>query len=671
MANRLASESSPYLLQHKDNPVDWYAWGDDAFAAAKDSDKPILLSIGYAACHWCHVMERESFEDPDTAALMNEHFVAIKVDREERPDVDSIYMEAVQALTGQGGWPMTMFLTPDGRPFYGGTYYPPEDRHGMPSFKTVLRAIADTWVNRRDEVENQSSRLVDHIGAATKLEASADPISESVLEEASETLAKTFDPEYGGFGGAPKFPQPMTIDFLLRMHKRGDEQAGEMARKTLDAMASGGMFDQLGGGFHRYSVDRHWLVPHFEKMLYDNALLLRTYARAHIVFGTPLYREVAERTAAWMLDEMRGEGGGFYASMDADSEGVEGKYYVWSLDEVKEVTGPDFDIAKQAWGFTEAGNFEDANIPTRAGDVDEARLERARAALLERRSTRVPPGTDTKVLTSWSSLAAAALAEAGTALDKQEWVDAAEAAVRFTLATMRPKERLMRSFRRVDGEERINHLGVCEDYACLLEACLALYEATHDASWFREARWAADETVRLFLDEEGGGFFATAADAENLVIRPKDLFDNAVPASNSILALELQRFALLSGADEYETQGLSAVRLVLPLLGRSPQGFGHLLQSIDFYTAPPIEVVVVGNPDSDDTRALLDVVNDRFIPNKVLAVAPDADDAASEIPLFQDRKRLNGKATAFVCEHGVCKLPVDSPDALEHQLTQR
>jgi uncharacterized protein YyaL (SSP411 family) len=671
MTNRLAGESSPYLLQHQDNPVDWYPWSEEALAAAKERDKPILLSIGYAACHWCHVMERESFEDDETAALMNEHFVSIKVDREERPDIDSIYMEAVQALTGHGGWPMTMFLTTDGRPFYGGTYYPPEGRYGMPSFKTVLLAIADAWQNRREEVETQSSRLVEHIGSATRLQASADPISESVLDEATATLAASFDAEHGGFGGAPKFPQAMTLDFLLRMNVRGDEKAGAIVRKTLDEMASGGMFDQLGGGFHRYSVDRYWLVPHFEKMLYDNALLLRTYARAYLVFTEPLYRDVAERTAAWMLDEMRDEGGGFYASMDADSEGVEGKYYVWSLDEVKEVTGSDFHAAEEAWGFTAAGNFEGANIPVRAAQVDENALERARTALLSRRSARVPPATDTKVLTSWSSLAASALAEAGVALDRPDWIEAAAQAVDFTLVKMRPDGRLMRSFRRIDGDRRVGQLGVCEDYSCLLEACLALYEATHDVRWFREARWAADETLRLFLDESSGGFYATGTDAEDLVMRPKDLFDNAVPASNSILALELQRLSRLSGVEDYERHGLGAVRPVLPLIAESPQGFGHLLQAIDFYTAPAIEVVIVGEPGSNDTLALIEVLGSRFIPNKVLAVGDDPDEMARDIPLFEDRKRLDGKATAFVCEHGVCKLPVDTPDELERQLERR
>ena len=672
MANRLAGESSPYLLQHKDNPVDWYPWGTAAFEAAKRDDKPVLLSIGYAACHWCHVMERESFEDEDTAALMNDRYVSIKVDREERPDIDSIYMEAVQAMTGHGGWPMTMFLTPDGKPFYGGTYYPPDDRHGIPSFRTVLLAVSDAWTNRRDEVLSQSSRLVEHIGTTTKLKASDGPVSEDTLQEAVSTLSSAFDEIHGGFGGAPKFPQPMTLDFLLRMRLRGDERAGAMARKQLDAMASGGILDQLGGGFHRYSVDREWLVPHFEKMLYDNAQLLRSYARSWLLDKEPLHREVAIATARWMLDEMRDPGGGFYASMDADSEGVEGKYYVWSLEEVRAVLGPDADVASKQWGFTEAGNFEGANIPIRAatGD-DEEEVEKARRLLLEHRARRVPPATDTKVLTSWSCMAAAALAEAGVALDRGDWVAAASEAVDFALTKMRVDGRLMRSYRRGDDGETINHLGVCEDYACLLEACLALYEATHELKWLTEARWAADEAIRLFYDDESGGFYSTGSDAEKLVVRPKELFDNAVPAPNSVLALELQRIARATDNPDYETTALSAVRLVVPVVGRSPQGFGHLLQAVDFYTANAVEIVIIGNPEEKDTQALLEVVNRDFRPNKILVVSPDPKAQQEEIPLLRDRSLLNDRATAYVCERGSCKLPVDTPAELEAQLEQR
>ena len=669
MANRLASEASPYLLQHKDNPVDWYPWGDEAFTRAKEDGKPILLSIGYAACHWCHVMEHESFEDPETAAVMNEHFVSIKVDREERPDIDSIYMDAVQAMTGQGGWPMTVFLTPEGTPFYGGTYFPPVERHGMPSFRALLAGVAEAWRERRTEVQAQGQRLVEHVGVAAKVKPSSDVIAEDLLFRAVEVLAKSFDSYYGGFGGAPKFPQPMTIDFLLRMAARGREQAGDMARKTLDAMAAGGMFDQLRGGFARYSVDREWLVPHFEKMLYDNAQLLRTYARSYAATGSERHREVAEATAAWMLEEMRDARGGFWSSLDADSEGEEGKFYVWSLDEVTEVTGDDADAAIARWGFTEAGNFEGHNIPVLASeDVDPAAVESARRALLERRSERVRPGTDDKVLTGWSCLAAAGLAEAGTALGRPEWVKAAVDAVTFTLETMRPEGRLLRSFRSDGSGETIRHLGVCEDYAFLLEACLALYESTHELPWLLEARWAADEAIRLFADEGSGGFFTTGSDGENLVVRPKDLMDNAIPSANSVLAMQLQRLALFTGNAAYEKHALGAIQLVLDAVRRSPQGFGHALEAVDFYTGSPAEVVVIGDPSADDTQELLGAVRGSFIPNKIVIVSSDPASEDEAIPLLAERGRLEGRATAYVCRNGTCKLPVTKPEEVLEQI---
>ncbi|MDQ3987283.1 MAG: thioredoxin domain-containing protein [Actinomycetota bacterium] len=668
MTNRLAQESSPYLLQHKDNPVDWYSWGNEAFEVARREDKPILLSIGYAACHWCHVMERESFEDPDTAALMNDLFVCIKVDREERPDVDSVYMEAVQAMTGHGGWPMTVFLTPDGSPFYGGTYFPPDDRHGMPSFRRLLAAVSETWIQRRSDVDLQGRKLVEHIGATTKLKASTEAITDGVLHEAVTKLERSFDAEYGGFGAAPKFPQPMTVDFLLRMGARGKDNAMAMALKTLDAMASGGMFDQLGGGFARYSVDRHWIVPHFEKMLYDNAQLLRTYARSHVATGSSLHLSVAEATAGWLLAEMRDSGGGFWASMDADSEGEEGKFYTWTLDEVRDATGDDADAAVARWGFTEDGNFEGLNIPVRASEgVDDEAVERARVALLERRSRRVRPETDTKVLTAWSCLTASALAEAGAVLDRSDWISAAEEAIRFTLDKMRPGGRLMRSFRQTDGGESIKHLAYSEDYALLLEACLALYEATYQPKWLKEARWAADEAIRLFLDDGAGGFFTTGVDSEALVSRPKELMDNAVPTANSILALELQRLALFTGERLYEDHAVGAIRLLVDAVGQSPQAFGHLLQAIDFYTSDPAEIVILGEPDP--RSELVDTVRGRFIPNKILIVAPDPtpEDVAS-IPLLEDRAPIGGRATAYVCHRGECKLPVTTPEALLEQL---
>jgi uncharacterized protein YyaL (SSP411 family) len=666
MTNRLGQETSPYLLQHKDNPVDWWAWGDEALAHAQTEAKPILLSVGYAACHWCHVMEHESFEDPATAKLMNEHFICIKVDREERPDIDAVYMEAVQTMTGQGGWPMTVFLTPEGVPFYGGTYFPPEDRYGMPSFQRLLGAIAELWEERRDEAIEQGEKLMQHIGGIERLAPSTDPITDVILREAFRVLRQSFDAEWGGFGAAPKFPQPMVCDFLLRLSARGREEAGTMARRTLDAMADGGMFDQLGGGFARYSVDRAWIVPHFEKMLYDNAQLLRTYARAWRSMHVDRYRDVAQSTAGWMLTEMRDPSGGFWSSLDADSEGEEGKYYVWDYDEFVEVAGEHAEAATHHWGVTPQGNFEGKNIPVFAQDPDPAAVGAARQRLLERRSERVRPGTDDKVLTAWNGLAAAGLAEAGWILDRPEWIAAASEAMRFVLDRLVVDGRLMRSYREIDGRGDVRHLAYCEDYAFVLEACLVLYETTFEASWLEHARWAADEAIRLFLDSNRGGFFTTGGDAEALITRSKDLIDNAIPSANSVLAVELQRLALLTGEHHYEKHALDVVRLMKEAILRSPGGFGHLLGAVDFYTGTPLEIVLMGATHSDEITKLLETVREAPLMNKVLVVDSDP----SVTPLAENRPMIDGKATAYVCRRSVCKAPVTDPTELAAELAR-
>lgn len=647
--------------------MDWFPWGAEAMERARAEDKPILLSVGYAACHWCHVMEHESFEDLGTAQLMNQHFVSIKVDREERPDIDAIYMDAVQTMTGHGGWPMTVFLTHEGAPFYGGTYFPPDDRHGLPSFKKLLTAIAEAWSERRDEVELQGKQLIEAMDPLARLEASTEAITEEILVAAHAGLRSAFDPESGGFGGAPKFPQPMTFDFLMRMTLRDYEGADEMVRRSLDAMATGGIFDQLGGGFHRYSVDRAWIVPHFEKMLYDNAQLLRTYARAFLVSGSDLYRRVAADTAEWMLREMRDEAGGFWSSLDADTEGEEGRFYVWSLDEVQTALGPDAPAAIEAWGFTDAGNFEGSNIPVLATtSVAQDTLDELRSTLLKRRETRVRPTADTKVLTAWNALTVSGLAEAGVILRRSDWIRAAEETMRFVLDRLRVDGRLMRSYR----EGVVKHLGYCEDYAFTLEACLSLYEATFEQEWLVEARWAADRTLELFVDEDAGGFFTAGKDAEPLVTRSKDLIDNAVPSANSVLALELQRLSLFTGDSAYEDHALRIMQLLKEAMTRSPLGFAHLLNAVDLHTASPAEVVILGNPMKDDTSAFLEVLRRRFRPNKVLVVSdePTVDDVEL-VPLLRDRTMTKGMATAYVCHRGACRRPVTAPNELERELS--
>jgi uncharacterized protein YyaL (SSP411 family) len=630
-------------------------------------------------------MERESFEDETTAELMNANFVSVKVDREERPDLDAIYMDAVQAMTGHGGWPMTVFLTPDGAPFYAGTYFPPEDRHGMPAFRRVLLGVAEAWRDRRGDVAQQSDRVVQAIGSAAAMRESADPLTEDILTAAQAVLRQAFDPEWGGFGGAPKFPQPVTLEFLLRCHLRDYEGTLEMAQVTLDRMAAGGMYDQVGGGFHRYSVDGRWHVPHFEKMLYDNAQLARLYARAWQVTGTDRHRRVAEKTLDYLLREMRHPDGGFHSSQDADSEGEEGRFYVWGWDELvklgEEALGDPTGAEAVAilFGSLPEGNWEGTNVLWMPRTVDEVSAEtgierdrllsdaqKVRQRLFEEREGRVRPGTDDKVLAAWNGLAISALAVAGRAFEEPKYVEAAVQAADFVLTNLRsPDGRLLRSWR----EGRAGVPGFADDHALMAEACLTLYETTFDLRFFREARRLADELLRLFRDEAGGGFFQTGSDAEALVVRPKELFDTAVPSGNSVAAEVLQRLALVTGEADYERAGVSALRLVRQYLLRAPTGVGHALSALDLYLVAAHEVALIGDPAEDETRRLVSVVHGRYRPNMVLALAgPDDAQAREEVALLRDRPPLDGQPTAYVCERFVCRRPVTEPQALAEQL---
>jgi uncharacterized protein len=643
--NRLADETSPYLLQHKDNPVDWYPWGDEALARAKREDKPILVSIGYSACHWCHVMERESFEDPDVASVMNDLFVCIKVDREERPDVDAIYMEAVQLMTGHGGWPLNAFLTPDGVPFYAGTYFPPEPRHQMPSWRNVLEGVARGWDEQRDDIVDGSQRIVERLNATAAMEAPAGELDPEVIAAALTATKRRYDADNGGWGGAPKFPAASVVEFLLRRGER------EMALHTLRRMAGGGMYDQVGGGFARYSVDAQWLVPHFEKMLYDNALLARAYLHGFQVSGEPYFERVCRETLDWALRDLRQEEGGFASALDADSEGVEGKFYVWTLDEVRDVLGADADTAIAYFGMTEAGNFEGANIPVRA-TADPENIAALKERLRVAREQRVWPALDDKRLTAWNALMISALADAGAALPEPRYLEAATAAAHFVLRELRDEQgRLLRTYNH--GTAHLN--AYLEDHAFLLEALLTLYEATFDPRWFTEARALADQMLERFSDPERGGFFSTASDHETLIARRKDVDDAPTPSGGAAAAFGLLRLARLTGEARYEDAAIGQLKLLHHLAPEHPGAFGHLLQAVDFALADVREVALVG----DERGPLEQVVRETFRPNVVLAGG-----AADGVPLLAGREPVDGRAAAYVCERFTCQRPVTEPDEL-------
>ncbi|MBA2792383.1 MAG: thioredoxin domain-containing protein [Thermoleophilaceae bacterium] len=660
MANRLARETSPYLLQHQHNPVDWFPWGEEALSEAARRDVPILLSIGYSACHWCHVMERESFEDEGVAALMNESFVCVKLDREERPDLDSIYMEAVQAMTGRGGWPLNAFLTPEQVPFYAGTYFPPDERHGMPSWTAVLEAVTEAWKSRSGEIRASGERVGERLRGGAGLEPTADSFEIGALDDAIAGVREMYDPRYGGFGGAPKFPAASTIEFLLR---RGET---EMSAHTLRAMAGGGMYDMVGGGFARYSVDERWLVPHFEKMLYDNALLARAYLHGWQVTGDPLFRRVGEETLDWALREMRAPEGGFYSALDADSEGEEGIFYVWTPEQLREVLGSeDAAIAADFYGVHPGGNFEGATILTRGAEAPPD-MENIRRRLLDARAKRVWPGLDDKRLTSWNALMISAMAEAGAVLERADLLAAARDCADFVLRDLREKDsagkpnppgrhpggRLLRTYK--DGQAKLN--AYLEDHAFLLEALLTLYEATFEDRWFTEARALADTLIERFADEEKGGFFETSSDHERLVARRKDLEDHPIPSGNASAALGLLRLAALTGEHSYAERAEGVLKLLYPLAVRHPHAFAHLLQALDFRLGPMREVALVG----EDTQDLQRTVRSRFRPHVVLAGGP-----SGVVPLLEGREPVEGRAAAYVCEGFACKAPVTDPSELE------
>lgn len=674
MANHLIHETSPYLLQHAHNPVDWFPWGEEAFTKAREENKPILLSIGYSACHWCHVMAHESFENEQIAKLMNENFVNIKVDREERPDLDQIYMNAVQMMTHHGGWPMTVFLTPDAVPFYGGTYFPPEDRYNMPGFPRVLISVAQAYRERQDDIRETGTSLVNELRRLSATSGSNEPIEVELLDAAYAGIIRSYDSINGGFGGAPKFPPAMALEFLLRTHARtGNREALEIVSHTCQKMANGGMYDQLGGGFHRYSTDAKWLVPHFEKMLYDNALLSRLYLHYFQVSQAPAARETVEGILDYVLREMTDPAGGFYSTQDADSEGHEGKFFVWDINEIRDALGDrDASLFSSYYNITESGNFEGKNIPNVTRTLEEVAkennlsvsalqesLKESKSKLFELRETRVKPDRDEKVLTAWNGLMMASFAEAGVILGRRDYTDAARKNAEFVTFNLRRDGVLLRTWK--DGVARFN--AYLEDYAFLIEGLLTLFETTGEFRWLTKALALTVTMINEFWDDDAGGFFFTGKSHENLIVRSKDYFDNATPSGNSVAAIALPKLALLSGNEKYRNLATATLREIGNSARRYPSGFGYALSAADFLLSTPKEVAIVGN-NPFDIQPLLYEVWRRYLPNKVVAPGYGID----VIPLLENRTPLNGLPTAYVCEHYTCKQPVNDASALAEQL---
>jgi len=677
MPNRLAAESSPYLLQHKDNPVDWYPWGDEALARARAEDKPLLVSIGYSACHWCHVMEHESFEDAETAAVMNAHYVSVKVDREERPDIDSLFMGAVQAMTGQGGWPLNVFLLPDGTPFYGGTYWPPEDRQGMPAFRRVLEAVADTFATQRGDIEAQGEQVRAALRNASAAQLRPGQIEQRLVDEAVELLGQQLDGRNGGFGGAPKFPQASVIEFLLRAHRQtGSASALRMATFTLDRMAVGGLYDVVGGGFHRYTVDAIWLVPHFEKMLYDNGQLARIYLDAFRLTHEPRYRAVVEETLDYVLREMTSPEGGFYSTQDADSEGVEGKFYVWEPAEVDEILEAQNGPAVRAYlGIEPGGNFEGESIPTRRrpaaevaveqGLTEETLLGMADEALPKLRAVRdqrVWPGRDEKVITAWNGMTLRAFAEASRTLGRDDYRDAAVRNAEFLLTRLSDGGDLLHTYK--DGTARIP--GFLDDYAQTIDGLIALYEATLDLRWMRESARLAERMVALFSDEDGVGLFDTSTAHETLIARPRDIQDGATASGTAVATSVLLRLARYLERPEWETRATAILESVNQAMANQPIGYGRHLANAVAHLSPAREVAVAAPDGAAAVAAFSAVVYDRFEPDALIGVA--SEEAAELIPWLAGRPMRDGRPAAYLCERHTCLPPVETPDALRELL---
>jgi uncharacterized protein YyaL (SSP411 family) len=669
MPNRLAKETSPYLLQHAENPVDWYPWGEEALKRAGEEDKPIFLSIGYSSCHWCHVMAHESFENEGIASLLNQDFISIKVDREERPDIDGIYMDAVQSMTGGGGWPLTVFLTPEGKPFHGGTYFPPEDKHGLPGLPSVLKSVTDAYSNHRDDIEKLTGKL--SLSATHNLRTEeTEQLVPDIIRQAFFVLKRTFDSRNGGFGTAPKFPQPLLLELLLRYYQRSQVPSTlEMVQITLDKMARGGIYDQLGGGFHRYSTDAVWLAPHFEKMLYDNALLSHVYLHAYLLTGKSLYRTIVEETLDYVLREMTAPKGGFYSSQDADSEGVEGKYFLWTVEQIgSALDRKALPSIVSYFGVTRDGNFEGKNILHVANEPDrdiEQLIKEAKVALLQEREKRVKPERDEKILASWNAMMLASITEAACALIRKDYLDTAVASGTFLLKQMMPEGRLKHVYK--DGKAKID--GFLQDYALVIEAFLGLHLATFKGEWLKQAIKLADDMIEQFWDTDSGIFYDTGSRHEQLFVRPRHIFDEVIPCGASAATQVLLKLARMTDSGKYEQVALQSLRSMSEIMGKQPFGTASWLCALDFYLSPPMEVAIVGSKDSTPAQELLHALCTVYLPSKIAAAYDPKDRSKhTSLKLLQDRSLVDGKPAVYICQNFACDMPITDPATLTANL---